>query len=307
MHGFEYRSKRAKTRCRIGSETSRKLKELSVEPFGVLFGRLVREKRGIEGLSLDKLVAATGISKPSLSNLENGKIANPQAKTVDALCVALEIVREERNACHPVTDAPHLPPRMLENLALRFGHDSPEASEDELENFLRSRAAEYLEMCERLEEITATDSKIEDLREAAKAALDRGDLLPAQSLLAEAENFHRRQRVEGLVRQHVEVINERAIVALRAAHIEAAAQHMNSAADHLLPYDAKESAEYLFAGAAKLIEEGRLGKISGIVEAVELLKKALLIWEEAGDLPRQADTHSTLALALQELARVRGG
>jgi ABC-type molybdate transport system permease subunit len=45
-----------------------------MDPFGVLFGRLVREKRGIEGLSQDGLAEKSG-----------------QARTVDALCVALNI------------------------------------------------------------------------------------------------------------------------------------------------------------------------------------------------------------------------
>jgi transcriptional regulator with XRE-family HTH domain len=76
-----------------------------MDRFGVLFGRLVREKRGIEGLSLDDLADKTGITKSRLSNLETGKTSNPQARTVDALCVALNILREERAACHP-TAAP---------------------------------------------------------------------------------------------------------------------------------------------------------------------------------------------------------
>ena len=48
---------------------------------GVLFGRLVREKRGVEGLSQDGLADKTGLTKARISDIETGKIANPQAKT----------------------------------------------------------------------------------------------------------------------------------------------------------------------------------------------------------------------------------
>src|SRR5262245_10426582 len=71
-------------------EPLRKVTEsYGMDPFGVLFGRLVREKRGIEGLSQDGLAERSGLPKARISEIETGKIANPQARTVDALCVAL--------------------------------------------------------------------------------------------------------------------------------------------------------------------------------------------------------------------------
>lgn len=60
---------------------------------GVLFGKLIREKRGVEGLSQDDLAGTSGLTKARISNIENGRIAKPQARTVDALCVALNIWR----------------------------------------------------------------------------------------------------------------------------------------------------------------------------------------------------------------------
>src|SRR2546421_12691160 len=116
-----------------------------MDPFGVLFGRLVREKRGIEGLSQDGLANKSGLAKARISNIETGKIANPQARTVDALCVALNISREERAACH-AAPASGLPPRLLDKLARHFGHDMPDATEEELEAFLMAKAEEFREM-----------------------------------------------------------------------------------------------------------------------------------------------------------------
>ncbi|MEM7295318.1 MAG: tetratricopeptide repeat protein [Pseudomonadota bacterium] len=66
--------------------------------FGELFGQLVRNKRGIEGLSQEALAAkAFGDSakKTRVSELESGKIPNPRAVTIDAYKVALDITEEE--------------------------------------------------------------------------------------------------------------------------------------------------------------------------------------------------------------------
>jgi transcriptional regulator with XRE-family HTH domain len=56
-----------------------------MEGFGALFGRLVLEKRGIEGLSQDDLADKSGLHKARISDIENGKIAKPQATTRSAL------------------------------------------------------------------------------------------------------------------------------------------------------------------------------------------------------------------------------
>ena len=152
----------------------------------MLFGRLVREKRGIEGLSQDGLAEKSSLPKPRISDIETGKIGNPQARTVDALCVALNISREERAACHPNT-ASRLPPRLLENLARLFGHRNPDGFEDELEAFLKAKAAEFQDMRKRLEKMAETEGRISELLKAANAALGEGDFGTADDLLKEAE------------------------------------------------------------------------------------------------------------------------
>jgi transcriptional regulator with XRE-family HTH domain len=122
--------------------------------FGARFGALIREKRGIEGLSQDALAAKSKLTKARISDLETGKTPNPQAKTVDALCVALNISREERDACRS-SSGPRLPPPLLENIALRFGLSNPEVSEDELQSFLKDKAHEYYAMQDRLSKMDA--------------------------------------------------------------------------------------------------------------------------------------------------------
>ena len=158
-----------------------------MDSFGVLFGRLVRHKRGIEGLSQDALAGKTELTKARISEIETGKINNPQARTIDALCVALNITREERDACR-VNSGPRLPPRLLENLALRFGHTNPDASEDELEAFLKEKATEFRELQERLAQIEVAEGRIAEFLAAANAALEEGDFQLADKWLAKAED-----------------------------------------------------------------------------------------------------------------------
>jgi transcriptional regulator with XRE-family HTH domain len=45
-----------------------------METFGVLFGRLIRDKRGIEQLSQDDLATKSELTKARISDIENGKI-----------------------------------------------------------------------------------------------------------------------------------------------------------------------------------------------------------------------------------------
>lgn len=62
--------------------------------FGAAFGKLIKHKRGIEGLTQQSLaVLAFGDEgrKSRISELENGKIPRPHPKTVDAIAVALNI------------------------------------------------------------------------------------------------------------------------------------------------------------------------------------------------------------------------
>jgi DNA-binding XRE family transcriptional regulator len=49
----------------------------------------LREERQRQGLSLDQLSEATGISKPALSNIENGVNNNPKINTVQRIAAAL--------------------------------------------------------------------------------------------------------------------------------------------------------------------------------------------------------------------------
>ena len=117
-----------------------------MDDFGGPFGKGSSAQSGASrGCRQDGLAQKSGLTKARISDIERGKIANPQARTADAICVALNISREERAACH-AAPAARLPPRLLEKLASHFGRDMPDATEEELEAFLMAKADEFREM-----------------------------------------------------------------------------------------------------------------------------------------------------------------
>jgi hypothetical protein len=64
---------------------------------------------------------------------------------------------------------------LLENLAMRFGHENPNALEENLEAFLKRKAVEFREMQSRLAKLAAAEGRLSNLIGAANAALEGGD------------------------------------------------------------------------------------------------------------------------------------
>jgi len=250
-----------------------------MDRFGVLFGRLGREKRGIEGLTQDGLAGKCGLTKARISDIETGKVANPQVKTVDALCVALNISREERAACHAVP-ASSLPPRLLENLARNFGRDMPDATEEELESFLMAKAEEFREMRERLEKIAETESRITELVKAANAALGEGDFGTADDLLKEAEVVQLQSTIVSLKKQ-VQLRIERGNVALVNGNVGAAADHFEQSSRYFSSIDVALEAQNRHECATLLRYYGyRYKSHEALYAARSALQQNLGIWQK---------------------------
>lgn len=272
------------TRGAFPNGCGRLSKVAGMESFGVLFGRLIRDKRGMEGLSQDNLAGASDLTKARISDIENGKIKNPQAKTVDALCVALNISREERGACRVIT-GPRLPPRLLENLALRFGHSNPDALEDELEAFLKEKAVEFREMQERLAQMNGAEGRITDLLAAANAALEEGDFQIADERLAEAEDAQLASTTLSALERQCRLRFERGHAALLGGEIGIAAQHWETAANYFHFLDQEVEAEKRYEYCTQLREHGyRYRSVEAICTAGNALERNLPIWSKEDNL-----------------------
>jgi transcriptional regulator with XRE-family HTH domain len=255
-----------------------------MESFGVLFGRLIRDKRGIEGLSQDDLAGKSGLSKARISEIENGKIKSPQARTVDALCVALNISRDERNECRAI-NGPRLPPRLLENLALRFGHGNPDASEDELEAFLKEKAAEFREMQIRLAHMDGVEGRIADLLAAANIALEEGDFQIADERLAEAEGAQLASKTLRALEGQSKLRFERGHAALLNGEIGIAAQHWETAANYFHFLDQAAEAEKRYEYSTRLREYGyRYRSVEALFAAGNALERNQPIWSKESNL-----------------------
>jgi transcriptional regulator with XRE-family HTH domain len=265
-----------------------------MSPFGVLFGRLVREKRGIEGLSQDGLADKTGLTKARISDIETGKIANPQARTVDALCVALAISRDERAACHSAP-ASGLPARLLERLARHFGAEMPDATEEELKSFLIEKAEEFGEMRKRLEKLAATEGRISELVNVANAALGEGDFETADDLLKEAEAVQMQSSTVVALKKQAELRIERGKAALINGEIAAAAGHFERSSQYFSGIEAALEAENRHECATQLRYYGyRYKSAKALYEARTALQKNLRIWAPNQNIEQWCRTKNAL-------------
>jgi transcriptional regulator with XRE-family HTH domain len=203
---------------------------------------VVREKRGIEGRSLDGLAAKSGLTKARISDIENGKIKSPHPRTIDALCVALNISREERAGCYP-DPAPGLPSRLLLKLAHDFGRDMPDATEEELEAYLMTKAAELREMRLRLEKLAETEGRISEFIRAANAALSEGDFETADGLLKDAEAVQLQSSTIVALKKQAELRIERGNAALVNGSVATAANHFERSSRYFSGVDVEMEAD----------------------------------------------------------------
>jgi transcriptional regulator with XRE-family HTH domain len=250
-----------------------------MESFGVKFGRLVRDKRGIEGLSQDDLAEKTELTKARISYIETGRIDNPQIKTIDALCVALAISAEERAACY--APRPSLPQPLLEKLARKFGHDNSDASENELEAFLIEKAKEFREMREHLDQMAQPKGQFSDLLTQANAALGEGDFESADSLLGEAERIHLQSTTITALEQQANLRVERGKAALVSGNVVEASNHFERSARYFSGVDIALEARKRHESSDLLRYYGyRYGSHEALYAAQNALQRNLCMWSK---------------------------
>lgn len=272
------------------------MKVAKSDSFGACLGRLVRTKRGVEGLSQDDLSRLTGLAKARISDIENGKVANPQARTVDALCVALDITAKEKTECFASASEP-LPNLLLENLALRFGYDGAGSSDWEFEAFLKERARHYRELREKIDSANSKLETSNELLAEAQNALNRGSLSGASEALALAEKNLIKEQTVSVVRSVASIRVSRAITALLEEDVALAVKHFQEASEYMLPFDANEAAFIRANAAVMLLDHSRWSR--------EKWDAARQFWEAnvsyhvaSNDTQSAADARQSLAYAL---------
>lgn len=251
--------------------------------FGAAFGKLVKRKRKVQGLTQLQLAEdafGTGAKVRRISEIENGLVADPQPKTIDPLVVALGITDSELDAC--AASAPWQPDPELERAnrearalfeaaAARFEYARPDASLAEIDDHLREKAVEWRELRHRIEEIDAVDAGVGRLRDEALAALSEGNLDGVDRLLLEAEEVHQRERTLVEVGRHSELRIIRGDAALVADDGERAFVMYRDAARMFDPFEPELGADLLAMLAGKVYETSRRSLIDKFGVARRLL------------------------------------
>ncbi len=184
--------------------------------FGLYFGELVRLHRGEQGLSQAALAirAFNDESRKSrISELENGKVANPDQAIVDALVVALNLCADDVSACRTkgrektgiLTFEQHEKNvrERLKDLEAKLADATTdrttlEQQVAEARRRLSNMEADYARTTADLAEARALldryDNQFEREKvDAARRALDRGDRTLADALFGEAQEALTRQ------------------------------------------------------------------------------------------------------------------
>ncbi|MBR2656316.1 MAG: helix-turn-helix domain-containing protein [Loktanella sp.] len=277
---------------------------LSAISFGARFGRLVRSYRDDLGLSVRDLAIQVWNDegrKASISRLENGHIGNPAARTVQSLCLALDIpqdeidqLREPMMGLNSQLESLSSARRdQLEALASRFEIDRVfMRSDTELRGLLDNKALEYRDYKRRLDEMDVHLRELADLKAAAHEAAAQLDFAGYETLL--------RQVDESYSEMAVRAKEARARNALLRDRVDEAFAGFISAAETWRNIDVGRAAESRLDYHRALYEHGLRHGGDGLARSAEILGPALQI--DHGQAPLRARILQNLANAFANMA-----
>lgn len=250
-----------------------------VNAFGARFGRLVRSYRDDLGLSVRDLAINVWNDegrKASISRLENGHVANPAARTVQALAHALDIPQHEIDSLR--APPPSLPSQLeglsnarrdqLEALASRFEIDHVfDKSDAELRGLLDKKASEYRIYKRRLHELDGRMGELAEIKAAAREAAAELNFDEYESLL--------RQVDESYSEMVVRAKEARARNALLRGRANDAYEGFVSAAETWRSLDPAHSISKRLEYHRALFDHGLRFGGSGLERAADILRPAL--------------------------------
>lgn len=253
--------------------------------FGETFGALIREKRGQEGLTQRELAIKAfddGSKVRRIIDLENGTVRRPHIKTVDPLVAYFGITREELNQCkqHGLFSEREqagvgLSRALMENLALRFEYDNPDAPDEELFAYLKSKAEELKRLRGRLASLEGTTVSLNNQIAAANDALELGRFEEADEILAAAEEVQQEGRTLKEIARQSNIRFARGDAALFSGKSADAASHYLKAAVYFEHFDKEEAAIRLEQAAGQIYEMERRSRSPNLLHAIDLAQRAL--------------------------------
>ena len=279
--------------------------------FGERFGALIKRYREAQGLSsgeLAEMALGDAAKRSRISELENGKVKRPHAKTIDLLVGYFNIPQTEVDTCRkPIADDYDRPRELLENLATRFGAENPDAPEAVLVAYLKQTAKDWNAIRTRLAELEAADGNLSNLLHSAEGLLEAGKFAAADDLLADAEEIQVTEKALKEARKSANIAQTRADAALLDGREGDAARHLTRAAGYLAGFDGDIAAGLRNAFAIRLSKRGIAFGGAGLNEAIKLYSLNLAHWQFETDPTNWAMTQNNLGAALGNQAkRVEG-
>ena len=284
--------------------------------FGKAFGDLIRKKRGQESLTQKELAIKAFDDESKVRRiieLENGTVRRPQAKTVDALVVYFGITDGELESCrqHGLFSEKEkigigLSRQLMENLALRFEHENPDADDTELFEYLKSRATELKQLKARLSELEGATQLLDNKLKAANEALDCGQFAKADETLAAAEEIQQTKKTLKEIQAQSKIRVVRGDAALFRGDSTAAATHYIQASEYITPFNSEDGARILDMGAGRIYELERRKPKPDLTQAIALTIRSLERTPSEGHPPRWLMRKYHLALLQQSEARGKG-
>ena len=126
---------------------------------------------------------------------------------------------------------------LLEVLAMRFGHNSPDAPDSALLGFLKKTAQEYHELKARIAELLENDEQLANVLGAAHAALDDGNFAEAEKMLSTAEESYQQKNTLVAIRHQAKIRIARGDACLIGDDLEGGAHHYMAAAKFFHHFD----------------------------------------------------------------------
>jgi transcriptional regulator with XRE-family HTH domain len=285
------------------------------------FGKLVRAKRAEKGLSQEALAEAAlsnADRKGYISQLENGKLPNITALTLQKIARALDIPQADidsllgvtRPAAQEVTDelATLRQERgtlqnALDNLdqltrayliALATQFELPDAytlPDPALRSFLTKKAEEYRTYRIQIDALDERIAGLGNLKAAAKGAADRLDFDEVEELLS------RVHEVEADIA--AKTAEARAANALLRGQVEQAFRLLSAAADSFAGVDPLEPARRRNGYQERLFAHGRRYGGPGVALSARMIQDALVDLPQATDPALWAGLQNSLAISLR--------
>lgn len=287
--------------------------------FGQAFGALVRAKRGQEGLTQRELAARAFDDESKVRriiDLEKGAVRRPHVKTLDPLVVYFGITKDELAECErqgtftqDESVSLGVPRLLLESLAARFDNENPEASDQELLQFIQGKAIELREIRNRLANLEKLGHGLDEKIRRANEAIDEGRFPDADAILADAEETGARAKTIEAISVQSGIRSARADAALFDDDLETAASHYRVAAEYFLGFEKIRTAALLVEFAGRIYELTRRSWNPRYVQAIALVDLAQGYIDRAvdPDIWREAVYCSALLKQSQGRRREAGG